>query len=283
MDHRIVWIHGIGQYSPGYSVEWENTFNRYFHFSHSNYVEVCWDTVFHPIGGIRGLEVDEVTIELTPQEQLAEAEVRKDLQTIVLARASALALSTVSARGRAEQITEWSEFAGIAADGRRGVLPAWLSQPDAFLGDFVKYLVSRRVRHAVKEKAKERLRPLVSSEYSTSLVAHSWGTVVAHETLLDLEAELPSLQSTNLVTLGSPLWLVRHFLDERSGRKPGNVANWVSIHARGDVIGSWLSPGFQVDKEFEVPNFGGGDAHGSYFVPGNEAVQRDIIVQTILR
>ena len=80
MEHRIVWIHGIGQYSPGYSVEWENTFNRYFHFSHSNYVEVCWDTVFHPIGGIRGLEVDEVTIELTPQEQLAEAEVRKDLQ-----------------------------------------------------------------------------------------------------------------------------------------------------------------------------------------------------------
>jgi len=147
----------------------------------------------------------------------------------------------------------------------------------------VKYLVSRRVRHAVKEKAKERLRPLVSSEYSTSLVAHSWGTVVAYETLLDLEAELPSLQSTNLVTLGSPLWLVRHFLDERSGRKPGNVANWVSIHARGDVIGSWLSPGFQVDKEFEVPSFGGGDAHGSYFAPGNEAVQRDIIVQTILR
>ena len=38
-----------------------------------------------------------------------------------------------------------------------------------------------------------------------------------------------------------------------------------------------------VDKEFEVPNFGGGDAHGSYFAPGNEAVQRDIIVQTILR
>ena len=134
----------------------------------------------------------------------------------------------------------------------------------------------------MKEKAKEQLRPLVNSEYSISLIAHSWGTVVAYESLLDMEVELPPLGIANLITLGSPLWLVHHLLDDRSGRKPGNLANWVNIHARGDLIGSWLSSGFQVDKEFEVPNFGNGDPHGSYFMVGNEAVQHDIIAQAVL-
>jgi hypothetical protein len=154
--------------------------------------------------------------------------------------------------------------------------------PGAYIGEFAQYLVSRRIRSAVKEKVKEKIRPLADSGDDISIIAHSWGTVVAYESLIDLEVELPAFQLTNLFTLGSPLWLVQPFLDDRSGRKPGNLTTWVNVHAQDDVIGSWLRPGFRVDKDFEVPNFGGGEPHGSYFVPGNVAVQRDIVAATIV-
>ena len=138
------------------------------------------------------------------------------------------------------------------------------------------------MRTAVKEQAKAVLRPFAGGEDSVAIIAHSWGTVVAYDSLLDLQVEQPALQMADLITLGSPLWLVRRLLEDRSGRKPGQLAQWTNVHARGDLVGAWLSTGFRVDEEFEVPNFGGGDAHGSYFVEGNEAVQRDIVARAIL-
>ena len=55
---------------------------------------------------------------------------------------------------------------------------------------------------------------------------------------------------------------------------------------RGDVgtgsIGYWLKPEFKVTSDYEVVSVGT-DAHGSYFVKGNEAVQRDLIASRILR
>jgi hypothetical protein len=106
--------------------------------------------------------------------------------------------------------------------------------------------------------------------------------VVAYDSLLDLSAELPSLHVANLFTLGSPLWLVRGLLEDRSGRKPANVANFVNVHARGDFVGSWLKPAFRVDKDFQVASMGP-DAHGSYFVDGNAAVQENIVAADVLR
>jgi hypothetical protein len=55
----------------------------------------------------------------------------------------------------------------------------------------------------------------------------------------------------------------------------------MNVHARGDAVGSWLKPGFKVDRDYEVPSVGT-DAHGSYFAKGNEAVQRDLIASRIL-
>src|SRR5204863_7889770 len=116
----------------------------------------------------------------------------------------------------------------------------------------------------------DQLRPLGGAGDAISIIAHSWGTVVAYESLIDLEVELPAFQLADLFTLGSPIWAVHQLLDDRSGRKPRNTGKWVNIHAQGDVIGSWLTPGFRVDKDYAVPNFGNtNDAHGSYFFPGN--------------
>lgn len=283
MAHRLLWVHGIGRHRPGYSAPWESAFNQYLHLPHEEYVEICWDTVFDP--AIRGLRADGARIELTRQEKLAEAEVRADLETILLARSAALAQEppVMGARGAddAAGVITWAQYRRRRTV-RGALLPDWLKRPDTYLGDFVKYLVSRSLRNAVKERAKECLRPLAGGAHGVAIVAHSWGTVVAYDSLLDLEVELPALRVANLLTLGSPLWLVRHLLEDRSGRKPGGVAKWTNIHARGDAVGSWLSAGFKVDKEFEVPNFGGGDAHGSYFLPGNEAVQHDIIAGAVL-
>jgi hypothetical protein len=289
MEHRVVWVHGIGQHSPGYSAPWERVFNQYLNFSHEDYLEVCWDTVF--TAALRALAGSGNAIGLTRAEQLAEADVRADLETILLARQSVLLRAAPAPGLRAvdDEVVEWARFKRRLAAARRappgggeGALPDWLAHPDAYLGDFAKYLVSRRLRGAVKEKVKERLRPLVGGGYRIAIIAHSWGTVVAYDSLLDLAAEVPDLRIAHLITLGSPLWLVRRLLEERSGRKPEEVANWINIHARGDLVGSWLQPGFAVDRDFEVPSVGDGDAHGSYFAPGNSAVQHDIIAAALL-
>ncbi len=277
MHQRIVWIHGIGNHQPGYSAAWQTAFNPHLSLTTDAYVEVCWETVFEATRGTRSLEDG---IVLTAREQKAEKQVRAELRTILQARAEALEQPKprTATRSLDTEIVEWSDV--YEAPATRGVFD-FLRNPDESLGDFVKYLVSRKVRTAVKEKAKEQLRRLATADQRIAIVAHSWGTVVAYDSLLDLEQELPTLQVAGLFTLGSPLWMVRRFLEERSGRRPRALGHWVNIHAERDLIGSWLKPAFAVDQDLRVPAFGNVGPHSSYFVPGNIAVQRDIIAQWI--
>lgn len=278
MQQRIIWIHGIGQNNPGYSAAWTQAFNTFFRLGLDSYLEVCWNTVFQAAQAATRSADGGEAVGLTAQEQFDEQQVREDLETILLARASALQQAEAPAMTRGGGDGGTLEWPPVAT---RGALD-WFFNPDEYIGDFTKYLVSRSVRTAVKAKVKEQLQPLVGGDYRISIIGHSWGTVVGYDSLLDLEIEQPGLQVANLITLGSPLWLVRRLLEDRSGRKPGNAATWVNVHARGDLVGSWLHPGFRIDKEFQVSNFGGGGAHSSYFVPNNEAVQRDIVARYVL-
>lgn len=281
MQHRIVWVHGIGPHSPGYSGEWQTVFNQSLNLTPAEYLEVCWDTVFDQAQGATRSAEGGSAVALTAQEQLAAEEVRQELETLLQARASALGQEgTAATRSGSAAVVEYDEFRGGAAT-TRGALD-WLFKPDEYLGDFAKYLVSRSVRTAIKEKAKEVLRPLADAQTSVSIIAHSWGTVVSYDALLDLEVELPRLKVANLITLGSPLWMVRRLLEDRSGRKPGQTARWINIHARGDLVGSWLQPAFRDDKDFLVPAFGNVGAHSSYFAPNNAAVQREIIARYVV-
>jgi hypothetical protein len=274
MDYRIVWVHGIGPTQPGYSKDWDQTYNPYLKFPLSDFMEVYWADVYSSTMSVANPGTNIITMPLTIQEQLVEAQVRKALTTVLLARITAQ-MQTPALLG------EWSQFTNKAATGQ-ALLPPWVVNPDAYIGEFVKYLVNRGVRNAVKEKAKEQLRVLANSGCNCSVIAHSWGTVVAYESLLDLETELPAFQLAHLFTLGSPLWLVHYLLDDSSGRKPHNVANWINIHAQGDMIGAGLTPGFQDDADYGVASFGAGDPHGSYFVNGNVAVEHDLVAVTIL-
>jgi hypothetical protein len=303
MQHRLVWVHGIGDHLPGYSEPWEQSFNPHLSFQHANYVEVVWETVFDSAIEALRLEAraDGAPVVMTPREQLAEAEVRAQLKAILAARASAFDEMRAPAPAAGPEaavaggeILEWSAVQDASAEragpeglpreraAREGGRFGLFSLLDEYIGDFTSYLVSPRIRAAVQEEAKKILRPLASNDLKVSIVAHSWGTVVAYDALLDLELEAPSLQVANLFTLGSPLWAVRSLLEDSSGRKPGGLGFWMNVTASGDLIGSWLSPAFNVDSDNLVPWFGDGDAHGSYFVIDNVAVQRDLIAKTIL-
>ncbi|MGZ3629456.1 MAG: hypothetical protein ACXVDN_17570 [Ktedonobacteraceae bacterium] len=275
MDYRVVWIHGIGPTQSGYSLIWDKVYNQYLKFpTFDDYVEVLWADVFSSMNSSNHLATNLLATPMTGQEQFAEAKLRQNLTTVLLARATAQAQSP-------DLVGEWSQLTQKIASGQVD-LPPWLTNPDAYIGEFVKYLVNQDIRNAVKEKAKMQLRLLASSVCNCSIIAHSWGTVVAYESLLDLESEEPAFQLAHLFTLGSPLWLVQSLLTDTSGRKPRNVVNWVNVHAQGDPIGAGLTPGFQVDADFLVPTFDSADPHGSYFESGNVEVERDIVAIDIV-
>jgi metacaspase-1 len=280
MPHRVMWVHGIGAHQPGYSRSWQDAFNPHLNLQPSDFLEVCWNTVFDKTAGATRSAEGGEAVALTEAEQIAADQVREELVTLLQARADALATPGSALTRGGDDVIEYDDLAYAATT--RGAFD-WLFKPDEYLGDFVKYLVSRSVRTAVKETVKTQLRPLAGSDVEIAIVAHSWGTVVAYDALLDLEIEQPQLRIANLITLGSPLWMVRRLLDDRSGRKPGQLRAWINIHARGDLVGAWLKPAFRNDKDFAVPSVPGAGAHSSYFVVPNEAVQRDIVARTILQ
>lgn len=282
MERRVVWIHGIGDHRPGYSAGWRQIFNRHFQLNDESYLEVCWDPVFDGIGAATRGRPRQPSVVLSRAEEQAARDLGIELTTILQARASAFqsGLAPVSTRSRRPAALEWGAYNRQARTATRGAFD-FILKPDEFLGDFAKYLISRRLRTAVKETLKAQLRPLVGQNQRISIVAHSWGTVVAYDALIDLESEQPGLTIANLFTLGSPLWGVRWLLEERSGRKPGNLTTWVNIHAVFDIVGSWLKPGFRVDHDYQVPTMGR-TPHGSYFESANDLVQKELITPLVL-
>lgn len=283
MRRCVVWVHGIGEHRAGYSRPWQGVFNSHLDLRPADYVEVLWEPAME--GGARGARARGARargapaaapdVPLTPEERALERRIRTELEAR-LAQQAVAESRPARPRGDGEPL-EWTQLRRRAPRGFWDVV----FNPHESIGDFARYLASRRLRLAVKERFKEKVRPLADDGVAISVIAHSWGTVVAYDSLIDLATEVPSLRFANLFTLGSPLWLVRLLLDERSGRRPERLGFWMNIHASGDVVGSWLKPGFDVDSDYEVPSVGR-DAHGSYFVKDNTAVQRDLIAARVL-
>jgi pimeloyl-ACP methyl ester carboxylesterase len=80
------------------------------------------------------------------------------------------------------------------------------------------------------------------------LVAHSWGTVLAHTVLHRLAVSNPEVRVEKFITLGSPLvpghWWMEIFMDleinagqlQAHVAKPRNVGSWVNLWARNDYF-----------------------------------------------
>lgn len=151
---------------------------------------------------------------------------------------------------------------------------------DAYVNEVVLYLVRPDIHAAVNQKLKAALSNLSNCD-TISIIAHSMGTVIAYETLQELAGNRPGFRLTNFFTLGSPLKHLKLFLGNRPGPRPANTATWVNIYAQGDLIGSALSPDFEVNSDRAVPSIAGVDPHGSYFDKTNKLVLGDIIANTI--
>jgi hypothetical protein len=284
MRRCVVWVHGIGEHRAGYSKPWRTVYNPHLKLRDADFMEVLWEPAMEagtrgaPRGrrGARAAAVAPGGVELTAEERARERRIRSELEAR-LAQQAAVESRPMTARADVAEPLEWGQLRRRTPRGFWDVI----LNPNESIGDFARYLASRRLRLAVKECFKQKLRPLADDDVAISVIAHSWGTVVAYDSLIDLATELPSLRVANLFTLGSPLWLVRWLLDESSGRKPEQLGFWMNVHARGDLVGSWLKPAYDLDRDFEVPSVGR-DAHGSYFVKDNPAVQRDLVAARVL-
>lgn len=268
-DARVIFVHGIGNHVAGYSDRWRAAFNRYLSLPLDNFNEVVWDDVFDERSrGLRGLEA---LPELQPEEQARADAITEEIRDLLESRYDlASDLAEASAAGPL----------GPAARDRaidRGLM-TWLLNPEEYLGDFVKYLASDRIREAVDARLSDKLNPLLQAGAPVVLITHSWGTVIAHHTLRALDpARVPALHCT----LGSPLWMlpVRRML--HFDNRVRGADYWINVDAKGDLVGGSLLGKYAVNEDHSVPRVGGGDAHGSYFHPDNAAVQRDIVAAAV--
>jgi metacaspase-1 len=157
--------------------------------------------------------------------------------------------------------------------------------------DFVQYLEEPAIRQQVQGRFFEVVSPLLESGAEIHLISHSWGTVVAYESLCLLETVTPQPPGViaNLFLVGSALSIspVRSRLIDlaRDGHRPRMVRRCLNLDARGDIVGGPLKVvSFGVDQEFlNLPPVGCNSshpdpacAHGSYFDAQNLATNRDI-------
>jgi pimeloyl-ACP methyl ester carboxylesterase len=269
-DTRVVFIHGIGDHAPGYSAQWRRVFNRYLSLPLDNYVEVLWDDLFDArtraaIANTKALPA------LTSKEQATEAAVRDELRELFYSRQKLL-------RDIAQDTDPFRALPGTGVIERgadRGFL-SWMINFDEYIGDFVKYLVSKKVRERVDERLESALGSLTEAGFPVVLISHSWGTVVAYNTLRKFADRTIELHTT----LGSPLWMapVRKILDFDGKRYACN--RWINVDARFDIIGGELQDRYQVDQDYLVASVGG-HPHSSYFHPDNQRVQRDIVATAV--
>ncbi|MGE0135526.1 MAG: caspase domain-containing protein [Dehalococcoidia bacterium] len=264
-DARVIFVHGIGNHVAGYSDRWRAAFNRYLNLPLDNFIEVVWDDVFDTRSrGLRGLEP---LPDLEADERVRAEELTEEIRALMESRLELAA--DLAEPGTARLLGGGSR--DRAAE--RGLMN-WLLNFDEYIGDFVKYLASDRIRTAVDNRLSERLNPLLQSGAPVILVTHSWGTVVAHHTIRALDGPaIPQLHCT----LGSPLWMlpVRKML--RFDNRTRGCDYWINVDAKGDLVGGSLVGKFAVNEDHSVPAVGSGDPHGSYFHPDNAAVQRDIV------
>lgn len=268
-DAHVLFVHGIGNHVAGYSDRWRAAFNRYLTLPLDNFTEVVWDDVFDARSrGLRGLAP---LPDLEPHEQQRADEITEEIRALL--------------ESRYELATDLAEASSAGALGPgardravdRGLM-TWLLNPEEYLGDFVKYLASDRVRDAVDARLREKLNPLIQSGARVVLITHSWGTVVGHHTLRALDGgTVPSLHCT----LGSPLWMlpVRRML--HFDNRVRGCDYWINVDAKGDLVGGSLVGKYAVNEDHSVPKVGPGDAHGSYFHPDNVEVQRDIVAAAV--
>lgn len=137
-----------------------------------------------------------------------------------------------------------ARLAAVLPPGKYDIAPIrWSRDPDESAAAVP--LVEAEIRRIVKA-AKAEGRPVY-------LVAHSWGTILAHTALHRLAKSAPEVKIDKLITLGSPLvpghWWLEIFLKYqiKEGQlqsyvaKPANVALWLNLWAYNDFFSNRIA------------------------------------------
>lgn len=276
----VVYVHGICKHDAGYSDDW-------------------WRAMapFTPsLGqGIRGDRRHEVLwSDLVNSRSVAAFAARETEAAEDVAEQLRATLEDRLLREMAEaEGTDRSVDLGVAVPAEERGLPGF-----DCIDDFSRYLVNRDLRRQVIDRFHAVVRPLLHQGVQLEIIGHSWGTVVAYEALRELDDASVTGRVRNFFTVGSALsipTIKRNLLpNARDGRRPRLVDRWINVDARGDVVGGLLKgQPYAVDEEFLNCDPVGCSrflglinpkcAHGSYFNPQNQAVNRDIFGRFIER
>jgi hypothetical protein len=280
----LVYVHGICRHVAGYSDGWWQALHPFTTaFGPGTLGESRREVLWSDIVNARALAVQPARAIDAPSaaRAAAHARLKQEICEVLQDRIdrAALAAVTSSAPGAA---------ARALADPRGVISIPFVS----CLDDFTVYLTNDAVRAQVIGRFTGVVRPLLEQGAEVDVISHSWGTVVAYEGLRELEdAGLTQPRLRNLFTAGAALSIgpVKSALRpaNHDGRRPAMVRRWVNLDAQGDVVGGPLQGRpYAVDNDFPnldpfgCPAFLGivnpVCAHGSYFVAGNDAVNRDI-------
>lgn len=276
----LVYVHGICFHEDGYSDDWFEAMRRHLSTKLSDQLaqnrhEVLWSE--HVTSRERALE---------SQRSDEERELAEAIEDLLRDRAEQTAALQSGQRSASSQ----------EAFGSRDLQRALLGVPGLdCIDDFMKYLLRSKTRRKVMHEFEKVVLPLLKAGHEVHVIAHSWGTVVALETLHDLDADYPGTIK-NFFTVGSALSIRpvqrRLRFGARGGKKPSLVENWVNLDARGDIVGGTLR-GFSKEVDAEFLNLeptgcatdgwfiSASCAHSSYFDKQNSRVNRDIFAQEI--
>lgn len=285
----LIYVHGICQHLPGYSNGWWDTLKPFTNvFEAGSLNDTRREVVWSDLVNERALALqaardrDPRAAQRAVEQVRAEAEIREALQDRV--DRHAVDGNPQTAPGEAPR----------ALTEDRGLI----SIPGLnCVDDFTVYLVNDETRAQVLERFTRVVQPLLQEGAALDIISHSWGTVVAYEGLRELELQgLTTGNVRNFFTVGAALSIgpvkMRLRPANRDGRRPAMVQRWINLNAHGDVVGGPLqNRPYQVDNDFPnlVPfqcgSFFGfvkpACAHGSYFVAGNTAVNRDVFANFI--
>src|SRR5262249_42095243 len=125
------------------------------------------------------------------------------------------------------------------------------------INDFIQYLTDPLIRGKVMDRFFRVVSPLLRDGAEIEIISHSWGTVVAYESLCRLGSVSP--QPPAAVPTPSRVGAALSIGETRRRRmdvaleahRPRMVRRWVNIDARGDMVGGLLKglPS-AVDAEF---------------------------------
>src|SRR5205807_9548688 len=90
---RVVWVHGIGNASSGYSLAWRDSFNPYLNFQDNAFIEALWSTIFSATTvfstALDSPSLVQSSIPLSPTELAQANDLLKTLTNTIQARKSA--------------------------------------------------------------------------------------------------------------------------------------------------------------------------------------------------